>query len=219
MTQQDFINGIIIMPQFKAFQKDEVVIRGAIKAKLPRAINRVVLQHPFDFAVDITNVNGGSVDGQSDYSCPGKDDDAMQILSVRYGDDLDKLSKMSLSDFEDEETWLASSGSSVNIYAWAPLPTDDGTPKIRLLETPDADGDVIKYRYHRKNLTIEEFPEEWLYVVESALLACMEMPNTFDADIREMLDHFDTPSGNPNPVRMSKYNRNRNIIRNQHHGY
>lgn len=218
MTQSDYVDSLLISPALVRKGENIEVVRNRILNIIPRAINRIISRHDFHFACGETTVSGGTVVDQSDYECPGADDDARDLINVRYGDDLDLLEKWSATDMDDLLTWL---GTQTSIKAWVRIPnmTDRNVPKIRLVATPDTAAETIKYRYRIKDISFVEYPDEWLHVLDEAIFISLQMPNNFDREMLKMIDHYSKEGGGAQPVRLGPERKNRMIELNDKHGY
>ena len=243
MTQDEFLYGIVRMPDFMGMPVD--ALSDSLKAKMSMAIDRIVVRYPFRFATASAVVSGGSVADQAAYECPGKNSEALEIHSVRYGAadtraSLKLLDKMTPRESEEDGSRRRSldddgtATESSYVDSWVRVDdAEPGRPRIELVGTPGVADYVIRYRYARRGVAFKEFPSEWLYVLQSSLLACMgdfavasggfliprDTTAKFEVDIGDMIDFYDKKSGNPSPAPMGKAHRNRNIIRNTKHGY
>lgn len=218
MTITEYVDSFLISPAlFKKGENIEVV-RNRILGVIPRAINRIISRHDFHFACGEVVVDGGTVADESDYECPGANDDARDIINVRYGDDLDLLEPWSVTDMDTLVTW---NDTFDTVFAWVRVPnmSDRNVPMIRLFGTPDTASEVIKYRYRIKDIGFGEYPQEWLSVLDEAIFKSLQMPNDFEGEILKMKKYYSGGSGGSQPVRMGTHRKNRNIERNAKHGY
>ncbi len=226
MDETLFIKTIITRPVLKGINID--LLSETILGLIPVAINRIVNRKRFNFSVGVSTVE--TVAGETDYVLPGDNSDAVDIISIKYGDDLETLDKLGWMDQDDDLDRIDT--SLVGVYGWARINDDDLSPQARLIGTPSVDGDTIQYRYRRKNIPFGDFPSEWTYVLQDSLMACLgnigvgangEMirlghTQAFNKSVTEMVDHYDKQSG-PQPVKTDSATRNRNIERNAKYGY
>ncbi len=227
MTENDFVKAILIKPIFK--QLDIGVAKESIQSLIPLAINKITNRFDFTFATGEATVDGGTVVGQSDYELSG-DNDARDIINIRYDDDLRLLEKKIDTDMDDLLTWI---DTPDDVYAWYRLPDSSGAPMVRLIATPGTAGITIKYRYRKKNIGFLQFPAEWQDVLMDSVMACVGdisvgphneilltgFSSKFESSIMKMIDHYSRPGGESSPVTFGFETKNRNIERNNLHGY
>lgn len=217
MTHSEYVDSLLLSPVLYKKEGESIeVIRDRINSVIPRAINRIISRSDFHFACGETSVV--TVADQSDYECPGAEDDARDLINVRYGDDLVLLEKWSATDMDDLLSWIS---TPTSVKAWVRIPnmSDRNIPKIRLVGTPDTAGYTIQYRYRVKDIAFADFPMEWLHVLDEAIFKTLQLENTFEREISLMIDHYSKGSGGAQPVRFGELTKNRNIERNDKYGY
>lgn len=215
MTTKEFVDGMMTHTTILAIKDippDQK--RDAIEARVRSALNFVADRYPFPFVCSETTYTGGSVSGQSDYILDQK---AAAVKSIVYGDDLRKLIPITQ---EDADTLVSQFGEFTQTAYWIDIGKDGLAPKVRILKTPDTNGQAIRYRYRKANMIIEQWPENYLHVVEAQIIASLVPGYTKEAEIAvdAMIANF--AGHHPiNPVIGDPDVRERNMERNSRIGY
>jgi len=231
MTTEDFVKIILAKPIFKSQSGTRAKIQNdEVRSYIPVAIGRITGRYDFKFAEQEEEFSGGTVANQSDYEFNSNKGQAIDIINIRYGIDLRELEK-----YEDIEmdNMLTNMDNPTTIFGWYPMGESMGMPKFRLIGTPTISGEKITLRFTVKVINVESFPETWIYVLESAVMAGLgEYYETaqggwlgnryleeFEKNLRQMIDYYEKQRLSKRPVMQDPQVRNRNIERNQLHGY
>ena len=167
MTKAELLDQIGDHPLYQMVANPELDKAKFITASVSGAIDRICQTAPdiFDFCQgrDTKTV----VASTSDYNLTGSDDDCAEVLSIRYGTELLLLEHLRQADYERKKTagyWFGSPS------AWMDAGRKNQAPMITMIGTPEEDSS-FEYRYRRNNLTIEEFPNDWYWVLVKVTLA------------------------------------------------
>jgi len=201
MTTQEVVRLIQIVPVIRAIEMPEDEKKEAIGNYIPIAISEIsVRSEDFDFAIDVADYTGGSVEDQADYVLRGEGKrDCRQIINIRYGDDYSLLDKMRQVDVDE---WL-NNRSHTSTTIWMPHGLVDEYPRVKLVATPAVDDENIRYRYFKKNITVENFPESFIYVVVSGVVKRLVPAYgvVFNNDLETMINNYTTTGGADNPAK------------------
>jgi hypothetical protein len=140
---EEFTRLISNKPAFKLLniapeKRDEI-----IEFYTALAINEISTR--FDFTFVIGRDTFDTIANQTDYEIIGISNDCRQCVSIWY--DLDDNGEVN-----DEE----------NVEEWTEIGIQNGHPLIRLKDAPITTGLTVDYKYRRKNVPINEFPDEWI---------------------------------------------------------
>lgn len=215
MTTKEFVDGMMTHTAILAIKDIPLdQKRAAIEVRVRSALNFVADRYPFPFVCAETTYTGGSVSGQSDYIFDQK---AAAVKSIIYGDDLRKLMPITQ---EDADALVSQFGEFTQTAYWIDIGKDGLAPKVRILKTPDTNGQEITYRYRKANMIIEQWPENYLHVVEAQIISSLVPGYTKEAEIAidAMIGNF--VGHHPiNPVIGDPEVRERNRERNARFGY
>lgn len=152
-------------------------------------IGRMARKAPFDFAI---GTHSYTITGTENnlLKLTGKSSDAADVISVRYG---------------EEEKWLDSwtriryqrqrDSSSSAVFAWYKpgIAGLTGGPYISLIYAGST-GTVVKYDYLKKNITVAEWPEQYIDALIFGVLLRFDPPR-FRAQFKEafadMMESYD----------------------------
>ena len=144
--------------------------KSAILGELPLVLAECSAAYPFPWLTATTTFTGGTTAATADYRFEGDNQNAWQILTVFYDTDERMLE---FYDQSDVDRLLTAVGVPTQVVAWTNKGNENGFPLITLIDTPDESAIQIKYRFWRtpKSMTFEEWPEDWIFVLKSRLMA------------------------------------------------
>lgn len=202
---------------------------AVIPAYAQSAIDRVAMRHDFNFSV-AEKTDAATVVSQSDYTFTGNQDDCREIINIRYTTDDVLLEKYEGVQYDvDLKYFYAPSTPQL----WYEVQSVNGFPTVRIVGTPTT-VEVLKYRYRRKNIPIEEYPDEWGFVLADFVLAMLAdiwknkdgQTVTYDfwgiaeKSMREMINGYRREGGgSPKRIQLDNVARLANIRRNRKYGY
>ena len=191
----------------------------AVTEAIPSALNALGLRHNFDFVLE--EYDEVTIAGTSDYLLTGKNavQDILDVINVRYGDDRLLLEQLR-APFADR-LMSGRGDSTFEVTSWVPAGRTSMNPTIRLIGTPATSGITIRIRYRKRKLAIELWPEELLFVVESAVIARLDpayIP-VFESDLAIAIARFDAQTPDRDAVRLDEETLSDNIRRNTLFGY
>lgn len=203
---------IVITPEIRAIDIAPEDKQEAVTAYIPMVVMEVSMAHPdFDFAVDVCDYPGGSVLSQADYVLRGNNRDCRSIINIRYGSSYYLLDQMRPVDVDEFLTNRTHTSTTI----WTMVGREDGFPKIKLIDAPSTAGEVIRYRYFKKNIDVSEFPEEFINVIISGVIA--KFSPTYRAihlkDLSDMISYYSPSGGEDNPAKQDPETVRRNNSR------
>jgi len=201
MTTQEIVRLIEIVPVVRAIEMPADEKKKAINGYLPIAVAEVsVASEDFDFAISEADFSGGSVADQANYVLRGEGArDCREIINIRYGDDYGLLDKMRQVDVDE---WLTNR-THTSTTIWVPHGRIDNYPRIKLVAAPDSSGENIRYRYFKKNIMINDFPDTFIYVIISGVVKRLipAYVAVFNDDLATMINNYTTTGGADNPAK------------------
>jgi len=193
------VNGQTIETGLK---RDEV--EGIVRDLIPAIIDQIVTPFDWDFTFDVATVS--SVASTSEYTLRGNNDDCRDLINVRYGSGrgvvIERLETLETDRREGEDEDTTTTG---NVYGYTVFGrSSDGFPIIQLFDTP-TEADTITYRYRKSNLTLDNIPGEFGFVVRDYLRAEFrpEWSGVAEKRLDEMIARYSVGGDEINKVRMS----------------
>jgi len=152
------INGQVVE---RGLKRDEV--NQMVNDLLPDIVSQIVTSHDWDFTMVESSTT--TVSGTSVYTLRGDNDDARDILNVRYGAGrgyvLERLNTLQTDRREGEDTDDGTTSDDGLVYGYTVYGrSDDGKPQIKLYDTP-TEAKTLTYRYRKGGLTVVDLPEEF----------------------------------------------------------
>lgn len=177
-----------LLPEVRRIDLDPQVKRDSIEAWIQPTVDSVVVAYEWDFAMDEATFDGGTVLDEAQYVLEGNNDDAQEIINIKYDSDENLLQKMHPIDidrFLDRKSY-----STVSF--WVPDDRVNRFPRVRLVATPDEAGKQIKYRYRKKNLTLTAIPDNYSGVIAMGVARNL-VPGyeiRYDNELTKMIDNY-----------------------------
>lgn len=225
MNSGDFLTMMLNLPRIVAWGGAKNQKEKLIKLMSEIAANRIAAAYDFDFVMDEAEETA-VVDTQT-YTLKGNSSDCRDVINVRYGDNsllLNKWTSTEVDDFlSNTTTRSGSTTSTVSPTYFFVSGIENGFPRITIGGTIAA-GQTIKYRYRRKNITIHEFPDEFLDVLQEETLSGI-FPGDFglrgaaERSLGQMIDDYNKRGGQDQRPPMSASWRAKNRRRNWLHGF
>ena len=219
MTTNDLVNIVEAMPDIRIIKMVAANKRKAIQQLVPVALDEVVVSYDWDFATDVADES--TVADQAEYTLKGNDTDCRDIINLRYGTTSDGFVLLDKMRPVDVDAFV--SGRTVSgVGAWAPFGrASGGFPKVKILTAPSGSTNVLRYRYRRNDVTINEFPENFKFVLIAAVVK--RLIPAFDAvyqrDLETMIDHYSMSGGEDLPASLDPVLIARNNERAGMYGY
>lgn len=191
MTEDKFLNECYAVWSSSKLEGDANDVKSHLKALIDPAIARATIASDgrFTFATDIQSKT--FTDTNNLVTVYGNNDDCRDVYAVLWG-----TGENVLRPYTEYERDISFSGTSpTGVVGWVRRPTPDGdAPIIEIIGTV-AVGDTCKFRYVRKNLTINDWPDPWGYVLISQVLAMANNRFGFNAknDLSQMIDFYKSP--------------------------
>lgn len=219
MTLTDLVSNLLRKPVVigkKLMPESEK--KDLLKEEAKKAVDRLNALYDFPFnRGEATFTTSGSV---VDYTLKGLNSDCREVKFMNFGANKTPIEKMREADYNRK---YANTVTPTTIAGWYPAGEAEGFPAITLIGTI-GDGTEITYVYRKKNMGVEQWPEEWLYVLDDMTLS-MAFPTetTLEAkskrSLKEMVEKYERPAGEESPIIQSSEWTKRNIERNRKYGY
>lgn len=195
MTEKELKSVILSLPPIRILEMADNDKRDAITNIFPLALSEVTLAYDWDFTLDIATES--TVADQADYVLKGNKKDCRDIINVKYDDNL--IEKMGQVAFDDFMVGRTNSNSNI----WIPRGRKNGFPQITIATTPASSDIDMEYRYRKKNITFADFPDEFDYVIISAVLKHLIPDYTaqYSYDMKTMIDRHEYGGGESNVMR------------------
>lgn len=232
MTTQEYTDLILARPPCTAWSVTDTMKKTAVVGALPMALDMICNEYDFPFVVDEAEETATT---SQTYTLKGRDDDARDIVSIRYGSSKSLLDKYTQA--QSDEWRSGQSDDTTAPQFWIRIADNNGFPQIELVGTVTS-GTILYYRYRKSNLTVEMFPKAWSFVLVSAIEALlfgtvnvasnakgMQAVNPlvfnekFDDDLAKMIDNYERGGGGDQVPPLSSQWKNKNRRRNDLHGY
>lgn len=218
MTEMDLIARVKDDPLVvRVFGDDDPLLsidRGeaALRA-LPGVLNRILTHGDWDFAYGTEDID--TVADQVEYTCVGSGNDKPQMIySIKYGSSLRQLKRRSQDWMDDYETRYTL--NRVEFWVRSGL-TPSNEPQFKLFDTPGTAGITIRTRYLRSDLTVDDFPRAYNYVLEDGLIAALvpSYRQVYKESLAKMAGNHAHGDGSSDPMRLDP-----NMVRlnNDRHG-
>lgn len=145
--------------------------------------NRIIMDHTWDFAVDTATEN--TVVGQASYTLEGNDADCRDIVNIRIGDGdgrvIEEFDRLELDRRLSTDDPNTNTNIPIDSYAKWGRSSDD-FPIVQLYGTPQT-VETLTYRFHKKDLSLQDIPGDFGYIVIDAVKA------EFDASLRGIAEN------------------------------
>ena len=229
MNQEEFIKKVMAKPAFRAMQIEDGERMATVELFIPTAINKVA--NYYDFPFSIATDTDTTEAGVSEYELHGANDDCRDIIGIRYDTGELELEEFTRGELDNKYGSLDTVPSEPVL--WVREGERNGFPLIRIVGADSVGGHILKYRYRRKNITAGEYPEEWEDVLINALMSILadsyrvdggpftfgDFERKFERSVSRMVSKYEKGSGSKRPALLGQEVRNRNIERNNLHGY
>lgn len=197
MNRASIARRIFLSPQFRTIQyQDDVERQEAINLLIDETVEEVATKSDWSFL--LVEGSKATTAGTSDYVLEGgSNQDGRRLINLTYGSGRRFIQKY---DIVDVEYILSDVTDPSQVIAWAQIGEDGGFPKVRLFGTPST-ADTIYYRMLKKNVKIEDWPEEWGSVIVYGVLSRIDMnfrPMYMDA-IAEMRQRYEVAGWSQQP--------------------
>lgn len=199
MTVEEVRDRLLGLPELLALNLDASAITKSIDVYAPEVVREVATRYDWSFVLETHDHSGGTIASQADYTLLGRNDNARDIINIRYGDTLILLDERTP---ERQDEWQTQRSALSGVWIWIPDGRDGKSPKIKLYGTPSTAGETIRYRYRRDNVTLQEWPVDFEFVIISGIASKL-FPNRrgiFEDDIRIMIDRYESSGGEDDPV-------------------
>ena len=199
MTVQEIQDRLLGLPELLALDLDASAITKSIDTYAPEVVREVATRYDWSFVLETHDHTDGTVASQADYTLLGKHDNARDIINIRYGDNLVLLDERTP---ERQDEWQTQRAALSDVWIWIPNGREGKSPKITLYGTPSTAGKTLRYRYRRDNVTLQEWPQDFEFVIVSGVASKL-FPNRrsiFEADIQIMVDRYESSGGEDDPA-------------------
>jgi hypothetical protein len=193
-----------------------VELTNALNKQMSSVLQEVSLDYPWDFVIKETSTT--SVANQATYTLAGANDDALEIATIKYGDNERLIIKKTQTWIDD---WLTRQSVGYAKY-WVPYGRDDNDePKIKFIAATTESGQTILYRYWTKNLKLSLFPSLYSFVFESCLAKRFDpvFRDEYNEDIARAIATHTRSGGETNLTVLDPVIRAANQRRNALHGW
>ena len=179
---------MLLLPRIQQIQVDAQTKTDTVENWLQPTINEIGKAWEWDFVLYETLYTGGSVSGTAQYALEGAFSDALEIITIKYGDDENVLKKMHPIDMDE---YLHNRSHSSTDF-WVPDGRQNGFPLVRLVATPDENGTQIKYRYRKRNISITEFPDDFMRTVALGIARNLDenLNGLYEDALEFMIDNY-----------------------------
>ena len=219
MTTNDLVNIIEAMPDILIIDIEPAKKHKVIQQLVPVALDEVVVSYDWDFATDVAD--DSTVANQAEYTLKGNGENCRDIINLRYGTTsdgfvlLDKKRPVDMDDFVSGRTLTG-------VGWWIPFGrSSSGFPKVKVFNAPSGSTNVLRYRYRRKDVSINEFPDNFKFVLIAAvvkrLIPAFEI--VFRRDLETMIDRYSMSGGEDQPSPLDPVLIARNNERSRMFGY
>lgn len=204
-----------MLPKIRAIQEVNVDDkRKSCESLFESVISDILITYDWPFAIKESTED--SVADQASYQLRG-DDDCRQVINIRFGDDeilLDKRRLVDMDEYSDGRTF------SSELF-WVEDGFFDGFPKVKIIDTPDASGDAILYRYRAKNIELSSFPDQFekafIYGIASAIEP--QFLPLFNKSLDRLIDNYSYGGGEDDVMKQDPLVVYRNNRRSEKFGY
>lgn len=195
MIERDLKEIILALPPVRLIEMPDTDKQNAINKIFPLALDEVTLAYDWDFTLSIATES--TVADQADYTLQGNKKDCRDIINLKYDGEL--IQKMGQVSFDNYMVGRTNTTSNI----WIPKGVDNGFPEITIATTPSSADIEMEYRYRKKNITFADFPDEFDYVIISAVLKHFLPDYTaqFSYDMKTMIDRNEYGGGESNVMR------------------
>ena len=198
-AQDTLLNQVLSLPLIVEIKQDETIKRAAAIAAIPSVINEVLTSYTWPFMIGTSSTT--SVANQSQYVLEGANQDARDIINVKYDSDLlQERNPVDMDEWLDERTLS-------DIEFWQTDGVVNGFPRIKIMATPDTAGDTIDYRYIKNNLDLEDVPDEFDFVLSRGIASYLHPSyyGVYEKAIKKMIDHFSVSGGGERVAQLDRH--------------
>lgn len=219
MTINDLVKIVEAMPDIRIIKMVAANKRKAIQQLVPVALDEVVVSYDWDFATDVADED--TVADQAEYTLRGNDTDCRDIINLRYGTTsdgfvlLDKKRPVDMDDFISNRTLTG-------VGWWIPFGrASGGFPKVKVFNAPSGSTNVLRYRYRKNNVSVNQFPENFKFVLIGAIVKRLipAFDVVYQGDLKTMIDHYSMAGGEDMPAPLDPVQVARNNERSRMYGY
>lgn len=213
MIKSDIVNTVLMLPPILVIEELNVDDkRSSIEALFESVQKDILISFDWPFAIKEATEN--SVEGQASYQLKGEDDDARQIINLRFGSDNKLLDKRRLVDMDE---YLEGRTIS-SVTFWIEDGFFDGFPKVRLVSSPTSTGETITYRYRAKEIALSSFPSEFeqAFIYGIAAVIAPSYLVFFNKALDRLIDSYNYGGGEDDQVKQDPviiYKNNRRSIK------
>lgn len=194
MTEKQIAESAFRLWKLRDIGGDKNNVTALLEDMVQATVDKIVARSTeFTFAID-TGTKSFTTGDSNMVELFGNNSDARVIYTVLWGSKNRLLRK-----YGEFETDASFSGTTItgDQFGWVNRGNGaNGYPKIEILGDAVATGDSITYRYLRNDITIQEFPTQWEFVVRDVLLSDAR-PTAFAflgrKSLQQMLDFYETP--------------------------
>ena len=217
ITTNGLISKVLSLPLVRAIELGDNEKRDTVQEFIEPVIDEVLTSHLWDFMLDEATFLNGTVKDQANYTLEGNKSDCRDIVTVKYGDAENVLEERDPIDMEE---WLTGrTHNTVNF--WIMDGRVDKFPRIKIIATPGTANVQIKYRYAKNNVTLNDVPNEFEFVIVSGIASWL-IPGyvrLYDRHIKKMISHHAVAGGHDRPALVDRYLVQMNNRRSRKYGY
>ena len=213
MTKDSVVSIMLTHPQI---YESTILIdqkKESLRANIDVAVGEIIRSYPWDFAIDVTTET--AVVGQSEYVLRGKNTDCNHVVKIKYGDG--GLNDSTLEEKTIYDMWDDHVNRDFDIVKyWYKSGRDTAKmPKVVLVGTPTS-GETITYIYYKKNIGIDQIPDDYINVVISGTLKNIfpgYLP-LFRFDLERMIHNYELGGNEFFPIKLNPETKAGNTYRN-----
>lgn len=195
MTDNQIINALLVQPVIQKIDLTTAQKQDAIRAWISVAINEIATAYDWDFVTDSASTT--TVDGTATYTLKGNNNNCQDIINIVYDNNmLEEYESLAMDEF-----LTGRSISGVQIWVHENR-ASGGFPIVRLHASP-SEAKTLTYRYLKKNIGIGDIPDQYSYVVLSAVGKHIipDFVYQYERDLRRMIDSYKRGGNSPQYVR------------------
>ena len=195
MNERELKDIILSLPIVRGLELSANDKKKSVESIFPLALDEVTMAYDWDFTLDVATEL--TVASQADYVLEGNSNDCRDIINIKYdGDLMDKMGQVAYDEFMLNRT-------HTSIDTWIPKGRKNGFPQVTIASTPLTADVSLEYRYRRKNITLADFPDEFDYVIISAVLKHLIPSYTaqYNYDLKTMIDRHEYGGGESNQIK------------------
>lgn len=220
MTLDDFKLMILNDPIVFAIDGMDADIKAKqVDRYLDLVISEASLDYPYDFAMDTADKT--TVADQEEYECKGNTNDCRQVYNVRYSTDGVDWELLTKKRPEDMDSYITDYGSPSDVSYWVPTDRSSKFPTIRIVDAPENADETLRYRYWRNNITFDQWPADFLFVLYDGVLSKFNrnLRGDYERSRIRMVSGYEITGGESNPAPPDPLWASRSRSREGHIGY